>query len=252
VPGGFYVLKAFSQLSDGVTATATLPVNITSDRADLRMVLAPTSRVPINVRSEATHTPFPGTFPKEMQPVNIQLMPQETMFANQTVWASFEGPPENRTFVLRNVEPGTYKVQFQPNGPWYIDSARCGNVDLLSTSLTVAAGASLQPFEIVLRDDFASLKGTVYSEGTPALARVLVFAEHDLERSWQVFVAPNGEFVWGQLPPGEYRILAFDRVDGLEYRNLRAMEKYLSQAQSLRVLPNEQATIRLELTKRGD
>jgi len=163
-----------------------------------------------------------------------------------------EGPPENRSFAIRNLEPGAYKAQVRPNGPWYVESARCGQTNLLTQELVVASGGLGQPIEVVLRDDFATLEATVSSDGHPAPATVLPIPENSPTAATTVFANDAGNLPKMSLAPGEYRVFAFDRTEGLEYANPEAMRPYLSKAQFIRLAPNGKATIHLELQRRGE
>jgi beta-xylosidase len=51
-----------------------------------------------------------------------------------------------------------------------------------------------------------------------------------------------------QIPPGDYQILAFDRPQPeLEYRNEEAMRKYESREQEIRLLPGQNARLRVHM-----
>jgi hypothetical protein len=163
-----------------------------------------------------------------------------------------EGPPENRSLVLRNLAPDTYKVWVRPNGHWYVESARCGLTNLLTQELTVSSGGLGEPIEVVLRDDFATLEGTVSAGGQPSPGIVLPIPENSPTATTMVVVNPTGQFPKRELPPGEYRVFAFDRSNGLEYANPDVMRRYLSGAQFIRLAPNGQATVNLELQKVGE
>ena len=250
VSAGSYVIKAYAQGSDDQESVASLPVNVNSDVAGIHLVAGRSVTIPVAVHLELTRGLYPGSYPRDMQPLNVLLVSK--VFGNQGRWASLEGPLESRFFVVRNVEPGMYRAQITPNGPWYVESARCGNTNLFTEILTVGSGGPGQAIDIVVRDDFAKLNGAVSSDGRPARGIVLLIPELNPRGAMMVPVGPAGQFQTGQLPPGEYRVLAFDRIDGLEYTSPEAMRNYSSGEQFVRLPPNGQATVNLELQKRGD
>ncbi len=252
VPAGPYVIKAYARGSDDQASVASLPVNVNSDLAGVHLVVGPRATIPVAVRLELTKGSYPSSYPRDMQPVNVLLVSTREVFGNQGQWASMEGPLESRFFAARNVEPGTYRAQITPNGGWYVESARCGDTNLLTEVLTVGSGGPGQPIEIVVRDDFAKLDGVVSSDGRPAQGIVLLIPELNPRGAMMVSVGPSGRFQTGALPPGEYRAFAFDRTYGLEYTNPEAMRNYSSGEQFVRLPPNGQATVNLELQKRGD
>ena len=244
------MIKAYAQGSDDQESVASLPVNVNSDVAGIHLVAGRSVTIPVAVHLELTRGLYPGSYPRDMQLVNVLLVSK--VFGNQGRWASLEGPLESRSFVVRNVEPGMYRAQITPNGPWYVESARCGNTNLFTEILTVGSGGPGQTIDIVVRDDFAKLNGAVSSDERPAQGIVLLIPELNPRGAMMVPVGPAGQFQTGQLPPGEYRVLAFDRIDGLEYTSPEAMRNYSSEEQFVRLLPNGQATVNLELQKRGD
>ena len=64
----------------------------------------------------------------------------------------------------------------------------------------------------------------------------------------EVWASLDGKFTSGQIPPGDYRILAFDRPQPeLEYRNEEAMRKYNSGDREIRLLPGQKVHLQLHL-----
>jgi hypothetical protein len=154
------------------------------------------------------------------------------------------------TVEIRNVPSGTYTADFHPNGPWYVASALCGTTDLLREPLTVTAGQQVPAMEVVLRDDTATLSGSVRRNGDDDLFSVLLLPESGSPRL--TTHAGTGTFEMPGLAPGDYKVLAFDNVDGLEYMNPDAMKEYLSKAVPVTLTAGAKATVTLELIRRGE
>jgi hypothetical protein len=154
---------------------------------------------------------------------------------------------------LQNVEPGKYAADLIPQGGWYVQSAQYGQTNLLSDDLSIASAGQSYPMEIVLRDDSASLTGTVKSsDGTPAQATVVAVPEPASKVAPKVSrsSSPNG-FTFTGLAPGEYMVYAFDSADGLEYSNPDALQPYASQAARVTLSPNQKAQVSLDLIRTG-
>jgi hypothetical protein len=253
VPAGSYTIRAFARAADGQQQlVGRVPVEVNSDLAGVNVAIGPMATIPVVVQFEPTQNSRSGSPPGNAAPVNIQLVSTTGVLSPQRGQATLEGPPENRSFAVRNLEPGTYKVQLRPNGHWYVESARYGLTNLLTQDLTVSSGSLGEPIEIVLRDDFATLEGTVSAGGQPSPGIVLPIPENSPTATTMVVVNPTGQFPKRELPPGEYRVFAFDRSNGLEYANPDVMRRYLSGAQFIRLAPNGQATVNLELQKVGE
>jgi hypothetical protein len=251
VPSGSYVLKASIAGKAGTVGAGSQPLTVTSDTAGIRLDVGPTAIIPIAVELRSTRNIQPNPQPNERQMVNVQLISQGGVL--QTARGStFEGPPENPSFAIRNVEPGTYSVRIRPIGPWYVESARRGPTDLLTGDLTIVAGDGGAPIEIVLRDDFAGLTGTILSNGQPAQGIVVFLPDPRAQPPITLPAQPTGKFEKRDLPPGEYRVFAFDRIDGLEYANPETMRSFSSAAQLVRLAPNGEGTVNIELQIRGE
>jgi hypothetical protein len=229
---------------------------VNADITGLRLALAPAVTIPVIVRSEMTHSPNPaplnGDAQQQYEPASIRLISQSGLPANQPQFPGMvrDGPPEGRSFAIRNLEPGTYRAQVTPNGPGYVTSAFCGGTNLLNEDLIVTAGGPTQPIEIVLRDDFASLGVSVSSDGHPSQGVVLLIPEQNQQRAVTIGVDQTGRGQSSSVPPGEYRAVAVDRSVDLEYRNAEVMREYTARERLVRLLPGGHDSIDLELQKR--
>jgi hypothetical protein len=248
-PKGSYVIKAYAQGNNGPQGVASRIVNVNGEVAGLSLAIVPLATIPVDVRFEIARHADSDSYPKDMQPVQVTLVSKGNV---QVYGATMEGQPEARTFAIRNVEPGRYAVQLMPMGRWYIESARCGQTNLFNEDLNVQAGSFGQSIEIVVRDDFATVTGAVSLDGQPAQGTVLLLPEANPRGTIAFPTNPDGRFQREDLPPGDYKAIAFARVDGLEYTNTEAMRAYSAWEQLLHVSPNGQASLQLELQKRGN
>jgi len=66
-----------------------------------------------------------------------------------------------------------------------------------------------------------------------------------------VTASDNGAFALQGLAPGNYYVLAFDLMDGLEYADPDLLNRFLSRAIHVTLQPNEEQKISVELTKAG-
>src|SRR6266851_5130001 len=251
-PKGSYVIKAYARGNNGPQGVAIQSVNVNGDVAGLSLAFTPLATIPVEVRFEITQNTNSGSYPKDMQPVGVTLVSKGTVFTNQAYSATLQGQPEDRSFAVRNVEPGRYAVQLMPNGHWYIESARCGQTNLFTEGFSVQTGGPAQPIEIVLRDDFAAVSGAVSLDGHPVQGTLLLIPEANPRGAVTVPTDPDGRFQRGDLPPGDYKAIAFDRVDGLEYTNTEVMRAFSAWEQPVHIPPNGQATVQLELQKRAN
>jgi hypothetical protein len=191
--------------------------------------------------------------------VNVYLQRQDG-FAQQQ-YAAQVGEAEDSGLQIPGVPPGVYSVQVTPNGPWYVQSARSGSLNVLTQPLTVEAGSAVQPIEVVLRDDFASLDGSVALGADTTAATLIAIPEggqpriEGIERAL-ITAGTNAPqtlpFEMQQLAPGTYKVFAVDRPDDFEYGNPEVLRKYSGKMREITLEPNQQGKIELEMIHVGE
>src|ERR1017187_4302126 len=256
VPPGSYVVKAFSQAGPDQPLRGEAHLNVAAANVEnLHIILGPAMSIPVVVRMESRASSNQGSAAEGMQAVPIAV---RLISSDQTTPESYStavrGSPGANSVVLQNVEPGKYSVDLIPHGAWYVQSAKYGQTNLLHDDLVVASAGQSYPMEIVLRDDGASLTGTVQtSEGPYAEATVVVVPEPASKVAAKVAYsfAQNG-FTFNGLAPGEYLVYAFDYTEGIEYSNPDALQTYASQAAHVTLSPNQKTQVALDLIRTGD
>jgi hypothetical protein len=257
VPAGSYVLHANAQGQDGSILTGQLPVTLSADRSNLEIILAPSPVITVNVRMEASSSPpqetTSGIFriqsARNMIPVSVGLQAVGDTLNPRNYWSEQrEGIPG---LSLRGVEPGKYTMRIQPGGTWYVESASSGGTDLLREDLEI--GSHVDPIEIVMRNDGASIQGKVRAAaGRSAHGEVLLVREgapHEVKTS---SVSDDGGFFITGLAPGGYSMVAFDHLDDIEYRNPEVLNKYLSKAEHINLDSGQQLETTIDLTEIGN
>ena len=271
LPNGTYTVEATPQGQEHATGS----VNISVKGAPLRnatMALIPHGSMPVNViadqDSPGQHTASitQGRFSRE-QSADISLQPTEDFSLRSAFWLRPPGKPNDNVLVFDNVGPGHYWVNIRPFSG-YVASAVAGGIDLLRHPLVVAPGASSLPINVVLRDDFAKIDGTVEGMPSPApndptsVGRVTIYSgaappgplpfvycvplPDSSGRFAETGVSLEGNFQV-QLAPGVYRVLAFDRSQELEYQNAEAMRAYEGKGPVIRLAPGQSEHVRVTL-----
>ncbi len=235
VPAGSYNVHADMRGVIGSQGVAVRRVNVSGDISDLLLTIKPLLTVPVHVQ------------PTRGLVTSIDLIRTSGPFVGRGFPVSF-GPPAG-PYEIPHLEPGTYRAVIAVRKPWYVASARSGNTNLLAENLTVSAKTPVQPIEIVLRHDVATIDGNVSFDGKPTSGVVLLIPKSRPRQAVTISVGPTGQFQMANLPPGEYSAYALNRVDGLAYANPEVMRKYASEEKVIRVVPHGHVTVNLELQK---
>ncbi len=250
VPAGAYTVHLTRFVPNGQPEFADLPLTVTANVASLRAVLAPRPSIPVVMTTEAVNPPPQGSQVRtgNAPPASLLLF-STTPSLTPAEYSSMQvGNGKSQSLAVPNIAPGTYSAEIIPSYPWYVASALCGATDLLREDLTVPEGGGLPPIEIVLRNDGASLSGTISENGAPTEGTVLLIPAHGTPKA---SASGQSAFQFNNVAPGDYAVIAFDRVDHLEYANPAALQPYMAQAGQVTLTANGKSEITLNLIHVG-
>ena len=129
----------------------------------------------------------------------------------------------NGEFVSPPLEPGNYRVSVSGvPADMYTKSIFAGRLDVLDSGIAIT-GAPVAPLEVVLGEAVGRVGGHV-RKGEQALSAPSVVTiaptRPQLTRPWmyrRVTVNENGDFSIQNIPPGDYRLYAWDAMDDDRY-----------------------------------
>ena len=245
IPRGRYYLTANGFVDPALPPlVARNSLSVNSDLSSVVMVLHQPISIPVLIRNE---TQNPGITYGQNPPMlaniqAIQVGDQEYMGGGG---ASFEGPAENKTLLLRLLNSGTYNIMIAPMVQGYISSARCGSTDLLTEPLVVPASGIADPIEIVVRNDAAKLSGTIRNSKTPAM--VVAVPDRDTVQPPITFgTGPDGKLYAQQLAPGGYTLYAFTNLEDIEYGDREALKAFRSKSLHVTLSANQTTDVTLD------
>jgi hypothetical protein len=223
--------------------------------------LVPSGVIPVIVREEftadsGTRTREGVVFFGKGRPRSLDLILRPDGTNGPTAGLRNSTGKENEDLVVANAREGKYRVWVMPNRG-YVASATSGGVDLLHKPLVVGAGGASAPIEITLRDDTATLDGTVSpipptgGEPNPYGAGVFVSCypiESEVGRLGQGFAGVDGKFSIQNLSPGRYLVLAFLTPNqNLEYRNEEVLRQYESKGTVVTLEGGQKAEVKVSV-----
>jgi hypothetical protein len=237
LPDGTYDLHLVSQPTPDAVASAELTLHVAG--APLRtapVTLSPAGNILIRVHLELTSKSAPGQVV-----LNLQLQPDEMGGR----FAGGNAKPGEDEFTINSVPAGRFWAVAMPTYG-YVARMTCGGTDLLEQSLVVSGSGSPEPIDVTIRDDVGTVSGNIQTGDDARPSRSFVFLlPEEGDRPMQTFVVTNGgEFTFGNVPPGTYRIFAASNfVSELPYRDPQAMLPWLSQGKLITLAPGESVKI---------
>lgn len=279
LPNGNYVIEAFTEGENAASGSMNIEVKDGAVQGP-GMTLAPNGSVHVNAKLELKTNP--DTDPqaqgggvvafREMnqgQNLTAQLEPADEF--NQGNRSETPQPPgsDAKSILFEHIRPGRYWVRIY-SALGFAASVTAGNIDLLRQPLTVRAGANLT-VDVIIRDNGGEIAGTVeglkqetgtlygavgvrsgisisgFGSGLQALIYCVPLPDStgQLREAW---AGPDGKFNVLQVPPGTYRVLAFERPqDKFDYQNPTTMQAYEGKGQVVRVGAGQKEELKLQL-----
>jgi hypothetical protein len=141
-----------------------------------------------------------------------------------------------------------------PTQGGYVAAASCGATDLLREPLTITGPGSASPIEVTLRDDFATITGTVQVPSTAAPADTFAGPIYVVgvpldrpEATPQFGIAmQQNKFQLGEVLASHQQLF-----QGLEYTNPDVLRTLMTEGVALTVGASEKTDIQLPLMPEG-
>jgi hypothetical protein len=222
----------------------------------LRIALEPMAAVAVEIDMEKTaKAPSAPATPAPSDPaqlLSVMLVPAGADVPATMYSAMRLGDPahpevqRNEPLLIRNIPPGKYMLQAQPQWPWYVASAFCGGTDLTREPLAITGSAAGCTIRITLRDDSASLK--VSTPETQEAAYIYAVPLDNLTRDVQTFaIANNGKGSLDSIAPGQYLLLASRHAQQLAFRDAQSLHRYELEGKRVDLSPGGTADIQLDV-----
>ncbi len=179
--------------------------------------------------------------------VHVQLAPIESIPFNSPRSTT----KDDGTFVVENVSPDKYRILAVtlPSGTW-LKSIRAGDQEVQDTGLDLSSG-NVGPIQIVLGLGGAQVEGVVQdAQQHPASGNMVTLLSdpykpdrRDLNRI--ATTDQNGHFSLTGIPPGEYKLYAWEDIEPGAYLNPEFLKPHEGKATklSLKNKGQEQVTL---------
>jgi hypothetical protein len=267
LPNGVYTIEASSFRPVAATGVTQIAVNDAA-ATGAPLTMSPNPSVEVSIRDEpgTNDTRYPQPPPPDLNQPGVQVILHPADEFSRTRGPMFvaQGTPP----AIAGVKPGLYWVQAAANGG-YIASITSGGRDLFGTPLVVTSGGAASPIDITVRHDTGEIEATIEGQQEPARAagppqapgvpvtvrmgssempQVYCISVHnDGRMPIEAHGSVNGHPSFYNVPPGDYRVIAFKTRQEMEYHDPAAMRKYESLGQAVHVDAGKKTQVKLQV-----
>jgi hypothetical protein len=200
-----------------------------------------------------------------VDPAQAQSLPRGLMvsvFPMQTAFAMPSQPvriADDDTFELKT-QPGVMRVNVFPGGTvgsfdWSIRAVRVNGVDVTDAGVDFKPGEAINDLEVELTNKITVVSGLVTNSRGEASTDYTAIAFAQDKDQWTAFTRhqgsarpdQDGRFKIRSLPPGEYYIVAVDRVEPGQATDPEFLERIRTKATAFSLNEGETKTLDLKI-----
>jgi hypothetical protein len=240
VAPGSYVLSAY-QADQQRRSFARLPIDVGAVSLEgINLVLGPGLEIAGRIRFEESGG--------RLELLRVTLQSRSESAGGASAVAKSDG-----TFALQNVAADWYTLSIAGLvEECYAKSARFGGVDALERGLDLSRGDPPGPLEVVLSPAGGHIEGLVLMENQqPAAGATVALAPDAPRRSqFQLFRSATadqyGRYVLRGIPPGEYRLFAWEDVEAGAWLDPDFLGEYEKHGETVSVDERGRYTVQLK------
>lgn len=247
---GEYTLRAQSFGGTGGPAEsemASAKITVAGDDiTDLHLIASKPSSLSGRIVSDPAAGSLPPGLMLMALPLDPLSMPMGMMPARMADDGSFElksGPGKMRISMMNQA------------GGWAIRSVRLNGADLTDTGVELRANEDIAGVEVELTNKLTTISGLVTGARGETLKDYSAIAFSQDREKWKVFGRyqsmgrpdQDGRFKISGLPPGDYYIVALDKIDPNQFSDPEFLDAIRIKATSLSIHEGETKTVDLKL-----
>jgi Carboxypeptidase regulatory-like domain len=159
----------------------------------------------------------------------------------------------NGTFKLESVAPGAYRVNvFGFPEEYYLKSVTLNGADVLASGLTIYPGQPDGTLSVALSLDGGRISGIVINQGKPISdATVVLVPDPPLRNRDDLYSTKHtdeqGRFSMLGLPPGDYKLFAWEDLEGEEFKSPAFMNLFEARGQSVHIDARSTQSVELQV-----
>ncbi len=167
-------------------------------------------------------------------------------------------PKADGSFSVEKLSPVLYRVNLNPlSGDYYLKSARVGGQDVLEEGLDLSLGPPSGPLELTISAAGGRIDGAVLTEeqepfGGASVVLVPEERRRDQRRFYKTATTDqNGGFILRGIPPGDYKLFAWEEIEHGAYQDSAFLRRYEEQGEPVEVEEGSRLSVQLQLIPAG-
>jgi protocatechuate 3,4-dioxygenase beta subunit len=244
--GSYWLLADTTQ--DRAPLHGRMPIDVGSaPLEDLTLTLIAGAEVAGSIRMEGSDTKPSG--------IRVQFEPKQIGLGGGSPSVN---AGEDGSFTIRPVMPDAYFVRVSglPD-THYIKSIQFGEADVTDTGVDFSQGIAPARLVITLAAGAVQISGTVQdARQQPSTSAIVILIPEGARREDPQYYRSagtdqNGQYTLRGIPPGEYRLYAFDGIDPGMYMDPEFMKQFDRSGERVSARQSQQETIQLRVIETG-
>lgn len=152
------------------------------------------------------------------------------------------------SFTIPGIAPGTWDLGVGGTVGMYVKSIRLGSREVSPDGIQIDATTAADPLQITLSPAMSTISGIVQTpDGKPVSGAVTIVGVPYLPGRGTVMTGSdrNGRFSTPGIPPGTYRVFAWEDLDTAQRYDSDSLVQYQNQSVTVTVKENETAQVTL-------
>jgi hypothetical protein len=244
-PGNYVVVANWLPLNGGTSRSATKEVTVANADVDgVSLVLTAGANISGKVSLEGSVAAPEGS-------IRVQLQPRGSAVYADGAEANMA---KDGTFTLTGVHDGTYSLAIESKcKECYIKAATANSTDALAGGVVVSEGQGPESLAIVYSSNTGRVTGTVSEPNELPAPGAYVLAYLDTGTnaadlpSHSARSDQNGRFELRGLPPGNYHVIAFEKLDPDFAEDSTGLAKFNDAIQSFDIGAGSSTALRLQV-----
>jgi hypothetical protein len=164
----------------------------------------------------------------------------------------------NGSFLLKNVFDDDYELYVDglPAND-FLKSARLGGLDVLAAGVTIDSKQTPGLLDILISPNGARIDGVVSKDQKPfqgASVTLVPDPPHRSEKRLFVLTTTDqlGHFSFQGVPPGDYKVFAWESLDTGAYRSAEFLQPFENQGESVHISEGSSVSVQVDLIPATD